>query len=306
MISRSTLVGALVVAELVIVSLAFAAFAPAGAPAMSGPVAFGSTSWAREPGRLERTFVSGLAPHVILDVRGVDVTIETHAQPLVDASESLQTSGWVSGTIPPLAAQQSADGIRIVGGGDGPHFVFGGYRHAVRIAVPALATVEVLSARNIDAAGMRAKLTAHTPEGDVRVRDHRGDLDVSSSDGKIELTDVQGDDIAANTHDGRLYLTRVDGRRIDAHTNFGRIYAVDVTAQDGALSTHFGRISASFTGRSDSTVAVSTRNKRVSVSGLPSEALGSRAQTVRLGAGRGRFEVSTDDGAVNISEGASS
>ena len=294
MISRSTLVGALLVAELAIVAVAVAVLAPAGA------------TGARDAARLQRSFITGFAPHVVVDARGVDVRIDTHAQPVVEASESVQTSGWVSASVPALTADTIAGGVRISALADTPHAILGSVRHSVHIVVPELASVDVVSAANVDAEGLRAKLSAHTPEGNMRVRDHRGDVDVSSSDGKIELTDVQGDDVAANTHDGRLYLTRVGARRIDAHTNYGRIYAVDVTAQDGALSTHFGRISASFTARSDATLDATTRNDRVTVAGLAAESVDAHAQTIRLGDGRGRFQVSTDDGAVNISEGASS
>ncbi len=307
MISRSTLVGALVVAELAIVGLAFSAFAGVAAPSQAwGSAPFGLGAARVHPLALERTFVTGFAPHVVIDVRDVDVRIETHESPTVGASESLAVAGYMSGTIPPIQADANGPAVRVTMTGSGPHFVLGDFTRSLRITVPAASAVDILSAGRIDASGLRAKLVAHTPDGSVHVRDHRGDLDLSSSDGNIELTDVQGSDLAVNTHSGRLYLTRVAGDRIDGHTNHGRIYAVDVTAHDGALSTHFGRISASFTGRSDATVAASTRNEDVTVSGLPSQQLGVRARTIPLGTGRGHFEVSTDDGAVNISEGASS
>jgi len=307
MISRSTLVGALVVVELAIVGLALSAFSGlrATTPAW-GSSAFQFGPPAVHPPALDRTFVTGPAPRVVVDVRDVDVRVDTHAAPTVVASEALQIAGYMSGTVPAIQADASGPSVRITMAGNGPHFVLGDVSRTLRLAVPEGSAIEIVSAGRIDASGLRAKLVAHTPDGSVHVRDHRGDLDLSSSDGNIELVDVQGADLAFNTHDGRLYLTRVAGDRIDGHTNHGRIYAVDVTAHDGALSTHFGRISASFTGQSDATVAVSTRTEHVSVSGLPSGQLSERARSVQLGAGRGRFEVSTDDGAVNISEGASS
>ena len=152
--------------------------------------------------------------------------------------------------------------------------------------------------------GLRTKLIAHTPLGNLRVRDHRGDVDLSTGNGKIELVDVQGEDIAADTHEGRVYLTRVGADRIDAHSNYGRIYAVDVRAKNGALSTHSGRISATFTGNSDAKFVVNTRDGDVTVSGVPSSQAGSQGTTFQLGAGNGRFEVSTDNGPINVSQGA--
>jgi hypothetical protein len=310
MISRSTLIGALVVAELGIVGLAAKAVAgdhmslghhSGGFGAHRG---FDFARAADAPVRFDKTFATGAAPHVVVDVHDVDVVIEGAAQPAVRAVETLHVAGYVSGTIAPIAAQPSPDGVRITAGGEGAHVMIGDLTRLLRVTVPQGAQVEILSAGRIETAGLRAKLIAHTPSGDIHVRDHRGDLDVSSSSGKIDLVDVQGTDIAANTHDGRLYLTRVGADRIDAHSNYGRIYAVDVRAVDGALSTHSGRISASFTANSDATVAASTRDGNVTVSGLPSTSSGSQARTVTLGTGRGHFEVSTDDGAVNISQGA--
>ncbi len=195
--------------------------------------------------------------------------------------------------------------MRITAGDGDVRFMMGCLKRSVRVTVPADARVEILTAGRIDAAGLRTKLVAHSPDGSVHVRDHRGDLDVSTSSGRIELVDVQGSDIAANTHEGRLYFTRVGAERIDAHSNYGRIYAVDLRVKNGALNTHSGRISASFTGDSDATVNVSAGDAKVTVSGLPATQTADDKSTVRLGAGNGHFEVSTDDGAVNISQGAS-
>jgi hypothetical protein len=223
----------------------------------------------------------------------------------VHAVESLHIAGYSSGALPPIAAERTADGVRLTANQDTVDIVFGDVTRSMHIAVPAGARVEIISCGHLEATGLRTKLSAHTPLGNLRVRDHRGDLDLSTADGKIELVDVQAADIAADTHDGRLYLTRVAADRINAHSNYGRIYAVDVRAKDGALSTHFGRISATFTGDSDATFAVSTRDGKVKVTGVPSTQAGSSAQTFQLGSGQGRFEVSTDDGDVNISQGAS-
>lgn len=309
MISRSTLIGALVVVELAIVGVAFSAVDRIGA---MGPAAFAFGSSPGSVGsvdagvpRLDKTLPAGVAPHVLIDLRDADVRIDTSGQPAVRVTDMLRVTGYLSGTIPPVTADATPDGVRIATIGSGGHVLIGALTHQVRIVVPPSARVEIVSAGRIDAAGLRAKLVAHTPDGEIHVRDHRGDLDVSSASGKIELIDVRGDDIAANTHHGRLYFTRVGAERIDGHTNYGRIYAVDVNAHNGALSTHSGRVSASFTGDSDATVAVSTRDGHVTVSGLPNTRLGSSARSVQLGQGRGQFEVTTDDGDVNISQGAS-
>ena len=313
MISRSTLIGALVVVELGIVGMAVRAIAgdsvrtgPASAPIAKGHHHFGFSPAVAMAGQLDKTLALGNAPHVVIDVQSIDVVIEGGPGPVVHAVESTSASGWVTGSPAPLAAETSPGGVRITAGEGGVNVIMGEYAHSLHVAVPEGARVEILSAGRIDVKGLRAKLTAHSPDGSIHVRDHRGDLDVSSDSGRIELIDVQGADIAVNTHEGRLYFTRVGADKMNGHTNFGRIYAVDLRVKDGALNTHSGRISASFTGNSDATVKVSTGDGNVSVAGLPSTPAGTDndKSTVQLGAGQGRFEVSTDEGAVNISQGA--
>jgi hypothetical protein len=306
MISRSTLIGALVVVELGIVGMA--ARSIAGDHTSIGPSKghrhFGFMPSVAMPEQLDKTLAAGFAPHVVIDVHDVAVAIDTGPQPVVHAAEESSIAGYVTGTVPAITASTSPDGVRLASSGGGADVVLGEFSRKLRITVPANAQVEVLSAGRIDAAGLRAKLIAHTPDGSIHVRDHRGDVDVSSDSGRIELIDVQGDDIAANTHEGRLYFTRVGADRINGHSNYGRIYAVDLRVKDGALNTHSGRISASFTGSSDATVKVSTGDGNVTVAGLPSTQTSTDKRTVQLGAGHGQFEVSTDEGAVNISQGA--
>lgn len=311
MISRSALVAALVVVELGIVGMAANALAGDSAgvhPRAYGfhpHVHFGLTSSVTAPARFEKTLVAGDAPHVVIDVHNIDLVINVHEQPLVHAAEGLHIAGYSSGALPPIALDRTADGVRFTASQDDVHIVIGDVTRSMRIEVPEGARVDILSSGHVEATGLRTKLTAHTPLGDLRIRDHRGDLDLSTGDGKIELVDVQAADIAADTHDGRLYLTRVSADRIDAHSNYGRIYAVDVRAKDGALSTHYGRVSASFTATSDAKFSVTSRNEHVTVAGVPSTETGRHARTFQLGAGTGTFEISTDDGAVNISQGAS-
>jgi len=135
--------------------------------------------------------------------------------------------------------------------------------------------------------------------------DQRGDVDVSTGSGRIYLTDVQAADIAASTSEGRLYFTRVGADRLDAHTNFGRIYATDLRAVDGALTTKEGRVTVSLAGNSDAVVSAKvTDDNDIHVSGLPVAEDGANKRVVRLGSGRGRFEVSSDDGSITLTQGA--
>jgi hypothetical protein len=309
MISRSTLVGALVVAELAIVGLAARAIAgDAGPPAPPSPPAPFAQLAPGAPAalRLDRTYATGLAPHVVIDVHDVDVYVRGENVVAVHAQESVQRSGFVSGTAAQLSARQTPDGMRFTASSDeSVHVVVGHYAHELHLTVPAGARVEFASAGLVDVAGLRSKLLAHVPGGAIRISDHRGDVDVSTGDGKITMTDVDGSDIAANTRDGRIYLTRVGGDRLVAFSNFGRIVGVDVRAVNGALTTREGKIILSFTGNSDASVSAHTGDGRVRVTGFSTTANDDRHTEVQLGSGRGRFEVSTDNGPITITPGAS-
>ena len=306
MISRSTLVGALVVAELVIVGLGAKAIAGGGlsdpgfAPT---PFAVGDRVISR--GSFDRTFTTGTAPRVVIDVHDVDVFVRGENVPTVRVAESLHRAGYVWGDIAALSAQQTPDGVRIATPSEsGMHLVFGSFSRELNVVVPAGAQVEFASARLVDATGLRTKLVAHVPDGAIRISDHRGDVDVSTGSGRITMTDVQGDDIAANTRNGRIYLTRVGADRIDATSSFGRIVGVDVRAVNGALTTRDGRVILSFTGNSDATVSAHTAEGKVHVSGLTTTESEQQRSVVQLGSGRGRFEVSTGSGSITLTQGA--
>jgi len=306
MISRSTLIGALVVVELCIAGAAARAVAGDGGPSAPQPGLAPFAPHAPSAPRFDKTFATGLAPHVVIDVHDVDVYVRGENAIAVRGQETLQRAGFVSGDVAQLSAQQTPDGVRFsTPSGDSERVVIGSFSHELHVTVPAGARVELASAGLVDVAGLRSKLVAHVPDGAIRIRDHRGDVDVSTGDGRITMTDVDGGDVAANTRDGRIYLTRVGGDRLNAFSASGRIVGVDVRAVNGALTTRDGRIIISFTGNSDATVSAHTADGRIHVTGLSSTPAGDDRSTVQLGSGRGRFEVSTDDGPITITPGAS-
>ena len=306
MISRTTVVGALVVAELAIVGMAAQAIAGDGPGIFPLRGAF-APSHAAGAAVVEKDFLTGPTPHVVVDVSDVHVIVQTGSSLNVHVVGQTSRHGWASGGVSNVAAVQTPDGVRITARNDGGHVVmaFGWFDRTVQITVPPTARVEVASAERVDASGLRAKLVAHIAEGPIYVRDHRGDVDVSCASGRIVLTDVQGSDIAANTRDGRLLFTRVGADRIDAATNSGRIAAVDLRAVDGALLTHDGHVSVSFTGDTDATVTAHTDGGKIHAAGLSATAVDAGQSTVTLGSGRGRFEVSSGDGSITLTQGAS-
>ena len=316
MISRSTLVGALVVVELAIVGMAAKAVAGDAGTSSTGPFCFTGgrhygffgADTTKGTKALDRTFPSGASPHIVVDVHDVDVYVKSSPATGVHVVETVTTSGYVRGSFAPITAEPIADGLRIgSSGGGNVRVMIGSVNRVLTVTVPASAQVEIVSGGRIETTGLRAKLIAHVEEGAIHVSDQRGDVDVSTGDGRIYLTDVQSEDIAAATRSGRLYFTRVGAERLDAHTNFGRIYATDIRAVDGALTTKEGRVSVSLAGNSDATVTASVQDSggRVSVSGLAATDEGPTKRVVRVGSGRGKFEITSgDEGPVNITQGA--
>ncbi|HYW55284.1 MAG TPA: DUF4097 family beta strand repeat-containing protein [Dongiaceae bacterium] len=305
MISRSTVLGALVVVELAIVGMGAKAIAGGGSgPPQAGPGFalrdFGSS--AATP--LDRTFLTGPAPRIVVDAHDVAVVVDGTGGPAVRVTETVRKAGYVAGDIPAIVAQQTPDGVRITATGSTDVIAIGKLTHEVRISAPVGAHVEITSAGHVDAGGLRSKLIAHLAEGAFVIHDHRGDVDVSTGGGSIRMVDVQGSEIAASTRDGRVYLTRIGADRIHASSASGRIVGADVRAVDGVLTTRDGRIILSFADNSDATVDAHTGDGKVRVTGFDATQSDGGHSIVRLGSGRGRFEVSTDDGSITITHGA--
>jgi hypothetical protein len=306
MISRSTLIAALVVVELAIVGVAGSALTGGrvGIPALPGPAAFAAQP-AVSP--VDRTFLTGLTPRVAIDVRDVHVTVETAPGPSVRVRETLAVHGFVTGHTVPLTAEQTPDGVRVQEiGEEGGHVMLGSFERTLTVTVPPGALVDLTTAGDIDVSGLRAKLVAHTSDGAIHLRDHQGDVDVTTDSGRIEMVDVHGTAIDAVDHDGRIYLTRVGADRLQAHSDSGRIVGEGVRAVDGSLTTLDGRILVSFTATSDATATVHTDDGDVNVAGFTTIDDSHDSRVVRLGEGRGHFEVTTADGPITITQGANS
>lgn len=296
MISRSTLIGALVVVELAIVGVAVRAIAGPGAHA-SGWGPHGIVAVASVPGaqRLDATIPTDATPHVTIDVDDVRVIVQAAGESTaVRAVESLRTFGWVSAAPAPIRAERTADGVRITMPDRGRvNVVMGGYRRVLTVTVPQRATLDVTDGDGaIVASGLRSGLTART------------------GDGSITAVDVQGPAVRLATSDGRIRLDRVVTDRLEGTTGDGSIEALAVRVADGALATKDGRIRVAVTPDSDATVNLHTGDGRIRLDdGMTSISSSSddgdaRTRVVRLGTGRGRFDISSGDGSISLTQGA--
>jgi len=317
MISRSTLVGALVVTELVILAAAGQAISGGGPAYASGSTPgthkhFGIV-FDNYGGRhhdapaaastVDRTFAAGLTPHVVVDVSDVPVTVQTGNLPAVHVVGIVRRSGFRHAEDGVITAVQTADGVRVTAGGTSD--VRGSFERTLRLTVPPGALVEIASGGAIEATGLRAKLIAHVEDGAIHVTNHRGDVDVKTASGDVDLVDVQAGAIAAHTDDGHVKLTSVGADHFDVHTASGAIVATDLRAVDGALTASDGAVGVTFAANSDANVHVHTGDGDITGAGpAPQTTESAETRTLRLGSGRGSFTVSTESGSITISQGA--
>ncbi len=317
MISRTTLLGALVVVELAILGAAGQAIAGGHQRFHQVHPNFDATGDHRHfrmtvasdtpvTTVLDRTFTAGgLTPHVVVDVTDVPVAVETGTAASVHVAGDVRKSGFKNAADGAITATATADGVRITAGDTSD--VPGDFTRTLRLTVPPGALVEIASAGHLDASGLRAKLIAHVSDGAIRVSNHRGDLDVTTDSGDVELVDVQGDSIAAHSDDGHLKLTTVAAEHLNAHTKSGAIAATDLRAVDGALATEDGRIGVTFAADSDANVNLHTDDGSITGAGSAADtdtSESAESRTMRLGSARGSFTVSTASGSITVSQGA--
>jgi putative adhesin len=313
MISRSTLVGALVVTELVIVAAAGQAMLGGGPAYASGSTPgthqhFGITFHNRSheapavTSTLDKTFAGGLAPHVVVDVGDVPITVQTGTLPAVHVLGTVRKSGFHNAEDGAIVAVQTADGVRITASDTSD--VHGSFERTLQLTVPPGALVEIASGGAVGVSGLRAKLIAHVKDGAIHVSNQRGDVDVTTASGDVELLDVQADAIVARTDDGHVKLTSVGADHFDVHTASGAITATDLRAVDGALTTADGAVDVVFAANSDANVSVHTSDGSITGAGGQDGTDAAESRTVRLGSARGQFTVSTDSGSITINQGA--
>jgi Putative adhesin len=302
MISRTTLIGALVVVELAILGAAGRAISGGAAgwnfPHESPPPPTTSL--------LDKKFETGAAPHVVVDVDKADVNVQAGAATSVHVLGTMRVSGFISGVRPQLTAVRTADGVRVAAESGLVRIRRGSLERSVRITVPPGADVEIVSAGDLVTSGLRGKLLARLWSGAVRVANHRGDVDVTTTSGDVDLLDVQSALLMLRTDDGDLKLTASGADHIDVRSSSGTITAVDLRAVDGALQTDHGHIDVGFSTQSDAAVNLHTSDGRITGVGPATAGEdGPDNRAVRLGSARGHFTVSTGSGPIAVTQGVS-
>ncbi len=310
MISRSTLVGALVVVELAILGAAGQAIAGGHQHYHDTHRHFGlmhdhGTGNSDEPvvTTVDKTFAAGAAPHIVVDVDNANVFVQAGSGMEVRVAGTMRVSGTTSGSKPSLTAVRTADGVRVSVESGLVHVRRGRLEREIRLTVPTGAEVEIASAGAVESTGLHGKLVVRVNDGSVRIVNQRGDVDVTTGSGDVELLDVQSASIAAHTHDGALKLTSSGADRIDARTGSGAITAVGLRAVDGAVATDDGHVDVTFAANSDANVVLHTDDGSITGAGPGDTSQSAESRTLRLGDSRGNFAVSTSSGSITVSQG---
>jgi hypothetical protein len=301
MVPRPTVIAVLIGVEVAIVAGMFGAVR-GGTDSAGAGVAAGS-GW---------SFAAGPNPSVTVDIGHADLTIETRpgtqiAVNVVPGME-IHSSG-------PISARDDGGTIRVIAadGAGASHFYVDDRN--VHVIVPPATRVIVEQAGDIDAGGLRAAASFESSHGNITVRDFRGQLSATSSDGRLEISDADCPTLHVASSNGRVTLTRVTAAQIDASSDNGRVEGTALQLHDGHVSSSNGRVSLSFAGGADTTVSAASSNGRVHVSGFTAgpattvehgdeddDSDSSAATTVRVGAGNGRLSVHASNGSINLSQ----
>ena len=297
--SRASVVGMLVAAEVLIVGMAIYAVGTGGASFASG---MHHVDFAAAP---IAAVDAGATPRVVIDDRSSRVHVAISNDDKVHVRDLTEMHGGVyaSGKYPQLRVTRTADGVRIERPDTGRLLVqiFGFSTQAIDVEVPRGAHVEVERSSGADVFGVAGGVSVHSVDGHVTLTDLQGTVDAQSDDGYLKATNVRGDRLGLQSLDGHLSLDNVAVATLAATTRDGRIEAEGLNVSgDATLQTDDGSIRLKLAPNADLTIDASTRDGRIAVDGASLDRDDSAQRTIRLGAGTGRMKLATADGSIHI------
>lgn len=299
--SRASIVGMLVAAEVLIVGMAIYALGGHGATFAAGMQRSEFTAGTIAP------IAAGSAPHVIVDDPDSRVHVAMSSDQLVHVRDLTQMHGWIfsSAKYPKLVVTRTSDGVRI----ERPHapstaiVLFGFNTQAIEIDLPQASRLEIARCSGADVRGVTGGVNVHSVDGHVTLADLQGSVDASSDDGYVAADNVRGDRLAVESMDGHISLRDVAVGSLSATTRDGHIEAGGLSVSgDAKLQTDDGSVRVAFAPNANLTVDASTRDGRISVDGnsYDRDDDSSTQRTIRLGAGSGQMKVATADGSIRI------
>jgi DUF4097 and DUF4098 domain-containing protein YvlB len=336
--SRASLVGMLVAAEIVIVGLAIYAIAGTGRSGSFHGLIFAAHGLHRSDfvAKPIAPVQAGETPHVTIDDSDSRVVVTASTDGLVHVTDLTDTHrAFFSGgsAIRQLAVARPADGVAISRPSSqsdnswGARFTFGISRERIEVQLPPGARLDVSRCSGADVTGIGGGVTAHSQDGHITLTNLKGDVVASSDDGSITAQTIAGDNVTLHSGDGRITLKDVRATSLNATTSDGRIEASGIAvsgaspkatlhSDDGSIhiggvfapggayevTTKDGSVSLALAPGADLTVDASTGDGRIVVDGasITNEEGDSVRHTIRLGSGAGNLRVSSDDGSIHI------
>ena len=278
--TRSTIIAALLVVELAIVGEVIATVRPSQSSSSPGQTTFLGTAFGSnlvEDGP-HRVFSVGAHPVLIVDIGYADLTIVVSKTVRIDASLRASSDYGPFRSRAPIAARKDGATIHVMSNDQGR--LSSGDDRMVTVVVPAATQVTVVSAGDIKAAGLRAETSIK-----------------SVGTGSVTLEDFRANALHVSTVNGDIVLDRISSGRLDVISRHGDIDATALLVRDGRVQTR-DRITLRFAPGTNTLVSATTRDGSVSVSGndVPP------SRQLRLGTGRGRLDVLSRSGDINLDE----
>ena len=291
MISRGTILVAILVGELAIVGTAIAAvrgdqFGSSFAPPALTQLTRGSHLIEGGPHQI---FDVGSHPSLTVDIDYADLTILSGKASQIDVSLSPSRDFGIFRSKAPISAHQDGQTVRVSAAT--VRGLTTGDNRMVTVVVPNGTKVTVIHAGNITADGLRAEASfASMGNGFIRVEDYDGPaLRLSASRGPIIMHAVAAERLDASARDDR-----VDGTALRVH---------DGTIESG------DRVTLGFAAGTNTVVNADTDDGKITATGLPAGSAAdarksddddASSQTVRVGNGNGSLDVHTSDGNINL------
>ncbi len=295
--SRASVVGMLIAAEILIVGMAIFALGRSGTSFAAGLHHVAFTPSAIAP------VAAGSEPHVVIDDRSSRVRVAVSNDNLVHVRDltSIRGAVYSTGSYAQLHVTRTADGVRVERPRTGAlsFEIFGFSRQAIEVDVPSGSHLEIAGCGGADVSGIAGGTTVHSLDGHVTLTDLQGTVDVRSDDGYVSATNVRGDRLALASNDGHLALKNVTVDTLQARTLDGSIKAdaLSVT-NDANLQTSDGSIHIALAPSANLAIDASTRNGRITVDGAALDRDSQR--TIRLGSATGKMRLATSDGSIHI------
>jgi hypothetical protein len=288
-ISRGSILAAIVVAELAIVGTAIVAvrgdqIGPSFAPPAFAQFTHGSHLIEGGPHQL---FYVRPHPSLTVDIGYADLTIQSGKAGQIDVSVSPSPDFGIFRSKEPISATKDGQTVRITT--PSQHGITTGDNRMVTVVVPEGTSVSVVHAGDIRASGLRAEASFSTVgNGFIRIEDYDGPaLHLTASRGSVTMHAVAAQHLEVSARDDRI-----EGTGLRVH--------------DGSIEGG-DRVTLGFAPGTNTVVNADTDDGRITATGLNATAAGkkgddddSSSQTVRVGAGNGSLDVHTSDGNINL------